>query len=79
MTPPAVFSLGSSQDLAVGTRIYAMGSPAGLDQTLTSGIVSAKNRRFISLGEVLQIDAPINHGNSGGPIVDETGLVQAVA
>lgn len=78
VTPPAVFSLGSSQDLAVGTRIYAMGSPAGLDQTLTSGIVSAKNRRFISLGEVLQIDAPINHGNSGGPIVDETGLVQAV-
>lgn len=78
VTPPAIFSLGSSLDLAVGTRIYAMGSPAGLDQTLTSGIVSAKNRRFISLGEVLQIDAPINHGNSGGPIVDETGLVQAV-
>lgn len=78
ITPESVFRLGSSGDLAVGARIYAMGSPAGLEKTLTSGIVSAQNRRFISLCDVLQIDAPINHGNSGGPIVDETGLVQAV-
>lgn len=78
VTPESVFALGGSEDLTVGARIYAMGSPAGLDQTLTSGIVSAKNRRFISLCDVLQIDAPINHGNSGGPIVDESGLVQAV-
>lgn len=76
--PPAVFQLGTSEDLSVGNRIYAIGSPAGLDQTLTSGIVSAQKRRFLSLGDVLQIDAPINHGNSGGPIVDEAGRVQAV-
>lgn len=78
ITPPEVFTLGSSQELAVGKRIYAIGSPAGLEQTLTSGIVSAQRRRILSLGDVLQIDAPINHGNSGGPIVDENGRVQAV-
>ncbi len=76
--PPAVFQLGTSEDLKVGNRIYAIGSPAGLDRTLTSGIVSAQRRRLLSLGDVLQIDAPINHGNSGGPIVDEAGRVQAV-
>ncbi len=76
--PPAVFQLGTSEDLKVGNRIYAIGSPAGLEQTLTSGIVSAQKRRLLSLGDVLQIDAPINHGNSGGPIVDEAGRVQAV-
>lgn len=78
ITPPEVFKLGSSEDLKIGHRIYAIGSPAGLEQTLTSGIVSAQRRRLLSLGDVLQIDAPINHGNSGGPIVDEQGRVQAV-
>lgn len=78
LKPQVVFPLGSSRELAVGSRIYAIGSPAGLDQTLTSGIVSAKNRRLLSLGDVMQIDAPINHGSSGGPIVDEAGRVQAV-
>lgn len=76
--PPEIFQLGSSRDLRLGTRIYAIGSPAGLEQTLTSGIVSAQGRRLLSLGDVLQIDAPINHGNSGGPIIDEAGRVQAV-
>ncbi|ULQ60480.1 S1C family serine protease [Brucepastera parasyntrophica] len=76
--PSVVFQLGSSESLVVGTRIYAIGSPAGLEQTLTSGIVSAQKRRLISLGDILQIDAPINQGNSGGPIVDEAGRVQAI-
>jgi S1-C subfamily serine protease len=78
LTPRMVFQLGTSDQLKVGNRIYAIGSPAGLEQTLTSGIVSAQKRRLLSLGDVLQIDAPINHGNSGGPIVDEAGRVQAV-
>lgn len=78
ITPPAVFTLGSSRDLRIGARIYAIGSPGGLEQTITSGIVSAQGRRLLSLGDVLQIDAPINHGNSGGPIIDEAGRVQAV-
>ena len=78
ITPDVYFSLGSSEDLNTGSRIYAIGSPAGLEQTLTSGIVSAQNRRFLSLGSVLQIDAPVNHGSSGGPIIDEAGRVQAI-
>lgn len=78
ITPEVYFQLGSSQDLQVGSKIYAIGSPAGLEQTLTSGIVSAQNRRLLSLGSVLQIDAPVNHGSSGGPIIDEAGQVQAI-
>lgn len=77
--PEAIFSLGSSKNLKVGSKIFAIGSPAGLDKTLTSGIVSAKYRRLFSLMDAMQIDAAINHGNSGGPIVDENGFVQAVA
>ena len=78
ITPAVYFQLGSSKDLNIGSRIYAIGSPAGLEQTLTSGIVSAQNRRLLSLGSVLQIDAPVNHGSSGGPIIDEAGRVQAI-
>ncbi|MEL3907166.1 MAG: S1C family serine protease [Treponema sp.] len=78
ITPEVYFQLGSSRDLNAGSKIYAIGSPAGLEQTVTSGIVSAQNRRFLSLGSVLQIDAPVNHGSSGGPIIDERGLVQAI-
>lgn len=78
IVPEAVFDLGSSKKLEIGSRIYAIGSPAGLEKTLTSGIVSAKYRRLFSMVDVLQIDAAVNHGNSGGPIVDEQGLVQAI-
>ncbi len=78
ITPEVSFLLGSSKDLNIGSKIYAIGSPAGLEQTLTSGIVSAKDRRLLSLGSVLQIDAPVNHGSSGGPIIDEAGRVQAI-
>ena len=79
ITPDTIFGLGSSTNLEVGSKIFAIGSPAGLDKTLTSGIVSAKYRRLFSMVDVMQIDAAINHGNSGGPIVDENGLVQGVA
>lgn len=75
---PYVFSLGSSDDLDVGDVIYAIGSPGGLEKTLTSGIVSSINRRFLSMGSIMQIDAAINQGNSGGPIIDQKGRVQAV-
>lgn len=77
-SPSVIFSLGSSKELGVGSRIYAIGSPAGLEKTLTSGIVSAKYRRLFSMVDIMQIDAAVNHGNSGGPIVDDKGLVQAV-
>ena len=75
---PYVFSLGSSADLDVGDRIYAIGSPVGLEKTLTSGIVSANDRKLFSLGSVMQIDAAVNSGNSGGPCIDSNGNVQAI-
>jgi len=58
--------------------VYAIGSPAGLDKTISSGIVSAKGRRFLQLGSVVQIDAAVNAGNSGGPMVDERGRLAGV-
>ena len=76
---PYVFSLGSSEDLNVGDRIYAIGSPVGLESTLTSGIVSSVDRKLFTVGNVIQIDAAINSGNSGGPCIDENGAVQAIA
>ena len=75
---PYVFTLGSSADLDVGDRVYAIGSPVGLERTLTSGIVSATDRKLFSIGAVMQIDAAVNSGNSGGPCIDENGAVQAI-
>lgn len=76
--PSHILKLGSSENLKIGSKIYAIGSPLGLERTITSGIVSSKNRQLLSLADVIQIDAAINHGSSGGPIVDEKGEVQAV-
>lgn len=76
--PPYVFNLGSSTDLDVGDKIYAIGSPLGLERTLTSGIVSATDRKLFTTGSVMQIDAAVNSGNSGGPCIDENGNVQAI-
>lgn len=75
---PYVFNLGSSGMLDVGDKIYCIGSPIGLERTLTSGIVSASDRSLFSAGPVMQIDAAVNSGNSGGPCVDENGNVQAI-
>ena len=75
---PFVFTLGSSADLDVGDKIYAIGSPVGLERTLTSGIVSANDRKLFTLGSVMQIDAAVNSGNSGGPCIDSNGNVQAI-
>ncbi|WP_261793768.1 S1C family serine protease [Treponema pectinovorum] len=75
---PYVFKLGSSKGLEVGDKIYCIGSPIGLERTLTSGIVSASDRSLFSAGPVMQIDAAVNSGNSGGPCVDEEGNVQAI-
>jgi len=78
--------LGNSDAVAVGDGVIAIGSPLGLAGTVTSGIVSAKNRPVTSgnaIGEssfinALQTDAAINPGNSGGPLVDLTGSVIGV-
>ena len=78
VTPEYVFALGSSSSLDIGDKIFAIGSPVGLERTLTSGIVSAEGRQLFSIGTVMQIDAAVNNGNSGGPIIDEFGNVQAI-
>jgi S1-C subfamily serine protease len=79
--PP--LSLGTSRDLQVGQRVYAIGNPFGLDQTLTIGIVSALNREIESFNNrtirgVVQTDAAINPGNSGGPLLDSAGRLIGV-
>ncbi len=75
---PYVFKLGSSNDLDVGDKIYVIGSPVGLGRTLTSGIVSATDRKLFTTGSVMQIEAAVNSGNSGGPCISESGVVQAI-
>ena len=76
--PGYVFELGSASDLEVGDRILAVGAPLGLEHTVTSGIISAVERDVGMPGKVIQIDAAVNSGNSGGPVVDENGKVQGV-
>jgi S1-C subfamily serine protease len=67
--------IGTSGDLLVGQKVFAIGDPFGLDQTLTTGIVSALGRTIASptdhpIEDVIQTDAAINPGNSGGPLLD---------
>ncbi len=76
--PNYVFSLSDVRSLDVGTRIFALGSPGGLENTITSGIISAVGRRFLQMGDAMQVDVPINPGNSGGPLVDEDGRLVGV-
>jgi S1-C subfamily serine protease len=79
--PPIV--VGTSADLIVGQAVYAIGNPFGLDQTLTTGIVSALDREIESVTRrairgVIQTDAAINPGNSGGPLLDSAGRLIGV-
>src|SRR6056297_122940 len=71
--PENVLSFSPEKEQKPGERIYAIGSPAGLENTITSGIVSATDRRFLQMGNVVQVDVPINQGNSGGPLLDGNG------
>ncbi len=78
MTPGYSFVLGPGAALPQGASIYALGSPLGLESTITSGIVSAVGRNFLQWGDVIQIDAALNPGNSGGPLLDSSGRVSGV-
>ena len=75
--------LGNSDTVEVGDPVVAIGNPFGLDRTVTAGIVSALQRlitapnRF-TIDHVIQTDAPINHGNSGGPLLSSRGQVIGV-
>jgi S1-C subfamily serine protease len=76
--PPAV-PVGTSADLKVGQKVFAIGNPFGLDWTLTTGIVSALDRTLAgeaggpAIDHLIQTDAAINPGNSGGPLLDSAG------
>jgi S1-C subfamily serine protease len=76
--PEYVFSLVDWVIPQVGDPVYAIGSPAGLEKTVTRGIVSALGRRLLQIGDVIQIDAAVNHGNSGGPVVDTDGRLVGI-
>ncbi len=80
--PPPV-AIGSSDDLKVGQSVFAIGNPFGLDQSLTTGIISALKRNLPTKGgreisNVIQTDAAINPGNSGGPLLDSAGRLIGV-
>jgi serine protease Do len=71
-----VIRLGNSDDLKVGDRVIAIGNPLGLNQTVTSGIISATGRANVGIADYedfIQTDAPINPGNSGGALVNVKG------
>jgi S1-C subfamily serine protease len=80
--PPPI-AIGTSDDLKVGQSVFAIGNPFGLDQSLTTGIISALKRHLPTntgreIANVIQTDAAINPGNSGGPLLDSAGRVIGV-
>ncbi|HEU5109859.1 MAG TPA: trypsin-like peptidase domain-containing protein, partial [Micromonosporaceae bacterium] len=87
VTNPTVLQLGNSEELQVGDAVIAIGSPLGLENTVTEGIVSALHRPVVAGGENgddpvvydgIQTDAAINQGNSGGALVDTTGALVGI-
>jgi 2-alkenal reductase len=75
--------VGTSADLAVGQSVYAIGNPFGLSRSLTTGVISALDRRLPTesgreVVGVIQTDAAVNPGNSGGPLVDSSGRLIGV-
>jgi S1-C subfamily serine protease len=75
---PAPVAVGTSHDLRVGQKVFAIGNPFGLDWSLTTGIVSALDRSLNGedggvIQHLIQTDAAINPGNSGGPLLDSAG------
>jgi S1-C subfamily serine protease len=80
--PPPI-AIGTSDDLKVGQLAFAIGNPFGLDQSLTTGVISALKRHLPTsagreIANVIQTDAAINPGNSGGPLLDSAGRVIGV-
>ena len=79
ITPEYVFSVTDWAIPRIGESVLAIGSPVGLERTVTQGIVSALGRRLIlPIGDIIQIDAAVNSGNSGGPLLDASGRLVGV-
>ncbi|HET9471656.1 MAG TPA: trypsin-like peptidase domain-containing protein [Usitatibacter sp.] len=83
--PPGLkpIAIGTSADLRIGQSVYAIGNPFGLTRTLTAGIVSALDRHLpttevLEVAGVIQTDAAVNPGNSGGPLLDSAGRLIGV-
>ena len=82
--PPTALPIGTSANLKVGQKVFAIGNPFGLDWSLTTGVVSALNRSLPTQDEtgviqdLIQTDAAINPGNSGGPLLDSAGRLIGV-
>ena len=75
--------IGESGNLQVGQKVFAIGNPFGLDQSLTTGVVSALGRQIEAvtgrpIEDVIQTDASVNPGNSGGPLLDSAGRIIGV-
>jgi len=76
-------AFGTSNDLLVGQRVFAIGNPFGLERTLTTGIISSLNRSLPTktgrtIKSIIQTDAAINPGNSGGPLLDADGRLVGI-
>ncbi|MFO1038333.1 MAG: trypsin-like peptidase domain-containing protein [Geminicoccaceae bacterium] len=83
LEPIEPIPLGSSHDLAVGQRVYAIGNPFGLSRSMSVGVISALDRHLPTasgreIRGVIQTDAAINPGNSGGPLLDSSGRLIGV-
>jgi serine protease Do len=77
---PRALPWGDSKSARPGESVFAVGAPFGLSNTVTAGIISARGRNINSgqYDDFIQVDAPINRGNSGGPLLDHTGAVIGV-
>jgi S1-C subfamily serine protease len=76
---PTFIQLGDSDTLQQGQEVVAIGNPVGLTNTVTSGIISSIDRPFFQIGNIIQIDAALNPGNSGGALIDGAGYLVGVA
>ena len=78
--PGYVFGSAAADTPSPGDKVVAIGTPGDLSlaKTVTSGIISATGRRFLQMGDALQVDAPLNPGNSGGPLLNASGELVGV-
>jgi len=74
----SLIRVGDSDKLKQGEKIVAIGNPVGLVNTVTSGIVSSTDRPFLQIGNIIQIDAALNPGNSGGALINKDGYLVGI-